>query len=36
LGIPEGNAAFGAMMLGYPKFAYRRIPLRADAKIVWK
>ena len=36
LGLPAGNAVFGAMMLGYPRHAYRRIPLRREAKIIWK
>lgn len=36
LGFPEGNIAFGAMMLGYPKYKYHRIPLRNEAKIIWK
>lgn len=36
LGIPEGNSVFGAMLLGYPKYKYHRIPLRNDAIIIWK
>jgi nitroreductase/NAD-dependent dihydropyrimidine dehydrogenase PreA subunit len=36
LGLPAGNAVFGAMMLGYPRHAYRRIPLRKEARVIWK
>lgn len=36
LGIPEGNTALGAMMLGYPKTKYYRYPERNAAKILWK
>ena len=36
LGLPEGNVSLGAMMVGYPKFKYRRLPLRNDAKIIWR
>jgi nitroreductase/NAD-dependent dihydropyrimidine dehydrogenase PreA subunit len=36
LGLPEGNVNFGAMMVGYPKFKYHRLPLRNDAEILWR
>jgi len=36
LGLPEGNVNFGAMMVGYPKFKYQRLPLRNEAKIMWR
>ncbi|OPY92904.1 MAG: Coenzyme F420:L-glutamate ligase [Syntrophaceae bacterium PtaU1.Bin231] len=36
LGLPAGNTAYGSMMLGYPKYPYHRIPLRKEAKVVWK
>jgi nitroreductase/NAD-dependent dihydropyrimidine dehydrogenase PreA subunit len=36
LGLPEGNAALGTMMVGHPRFRYHRIPLRNDSKIIWK
>jgi len=36
LGLPEGNVSFGAMMVGYPKFKYQRLPLRNDAEIMWR
>ena len=36
LGFPEGNISFGAMMVGYPKFKYQRLPLRKDAAIIWR
>ena len=35
LKLPEGNISFGAMMVGYPKFKYKRLPLRNEAKIMW-
>lgn len=36
LGLPEGHNPFGAMMLGYPKNKFYRIPLRTKPNIVWK
>jgi nitroreductase/NAD-dependent dihydropyrimidine dehydrogenase PreA subunit len=36
LDLPAGHASFGAMMVGYPKYKYQRLPLRNDAKISWK
>lgn len=35
LGLPEGHATFGAMMVGYPKYKYYRLPLRNKAHITW-
>jgi nitroreductase/NAD-dependent dihydropyrimidine dehydrogenase PreA subunit len=36
LGLPEGNQCFGAMMVGYPKFHYHRIPTRKPPKVTWR
>lgn len=36
LGIPEGHAAYGAMMVGYPKYKYHQLPPRNEPKIAWK
>ena len=36
LALPEEHKVYGALMLGYPKFRYRRIPLREPAKIQWR
>ena len=36
LGLPADHKVYGALMLGYPKFRYRRIPLRDPAKIEWR
>ncbi|MBF0259999.1 MAG: nitroreductase family protein [Desulfamplus sp.] len=33
LGLPKNNLSYGAMMVGYPKFAYHRIPPRNKAVI---
>lgn len=35
LGLPEGHTCFGAMMIGYPKYTYHRLPLRNEARILW-
>ncbi len=35
LRLPEDHTSFGAMMVGYPKFEYQRLPLRNEAKITW-
>ncbi len=36
LGLPEKNEPVGAMMIGYPKYKYHRIPLRNTARITWR
>lgn len=36
LSLPEGHQCFGAMMVGYPKFKYHRIPVRKEPKIEWR
>ena len=36
LALPEMHTVFGAMMLGFPKFRYFRIPARDDAKVEWR
>lgn len=36
LGLPDGHISYGAMMLGYPRFSYARIPEREEADIVWR
>jgi nitroreductase/NAD-dependent dihydropyrimidine dehydrogenase PreA subunit len=36
LGLPADHLAFGAMMIGYPKFKYRRIPVRNRPRVAWK
>jgi len=35
LSLPEGHAAYGFMMMGYPKLSYHRIPLRKPPRITW-
>lgn len=36
LELPEGHNIQGALMLGYPKYRYPRIPQRNPAKIIWR
>ena len=36
LGLPSDHLAFSAMMLGYPKFKYQRIPIRNRPRVTWK
>jgi len=36
LGLPSDHLAFGAMMVGYPKFKYQRIPIRNRPSVTWK
>jgi len=36
LGLPEGHQSFGAMMVGYPKFKYHRLPTRKTPEITWR
>jgi nitroreductase/NAD-dependent dihydropyrimidine dehydrogenase PreA subunit len=36
LSLPKNHASYGAMMIGYPKFAYHRLPERKEADISWR
>lgn len=36
LRLPEGHTSFGAMMIGYPKYKYQRLPLRNEPQITWR
>lgn len=36
LALPEGNACCGALMVGYPKYDYHRLPTRKDAVVSWR
>lgn len=36
LGLPDGHQTYGAMMVGYPKFAYHRLPTRKEPEIDWR
>jgi len=36
LALPDGHQALGAMLLGWPKYDYKRIPPREPARITWK
>ena len=35
LKLPEGQAVYGAMMVGRPKFKYHRIPYRKEPSVIW-
>lgn len=34
--VPEDHEVFGALMLGHPRYAFRRIPQRNPARITWR
>lgn len=36
LGLPAGHRAFGAVMVGYPRLKYQRLPLRNRPKVSWR
>lgn len=36
LALPEGHEAYGALLLGKPKYRYQRVPPRPDLKIEWR
>lgn len=36
LKLPEGHANFGALMIGYPKYKYKRMPPRRAPVIDWR
>jgi nitroreductase/NAD-dependent dihydropyrimidine dehydrogenase PreA subunit len=36
LALPEGMTPYGALMLGYPKYSYPRIPARKPANVIYR
>ena len=36
LSLPDGHQVHGAMMLGYPKHRFSRIPLRNAPAVIWR
>jgi nitroreductase/NAD-dependent dihydropyrimidine dehydrogenase PreA subunit len=36
LALPEGHACYGALMIGYPKYAYHRLPTRKEPAVSWR
>lgn len=36
LALPEGHVACGAMMIGFPRYRYYRLPLRNEAQVTWR
>ncbi len=36
LALPSDHRAYGAIMVGYPKFNYQRLPLRNPPKVTWR
>ncbi|MDY6971099.1 MAG: nitroreductase family protein [Thermodesulfobacteriota bacterium] len=36
LGLPDHHRAYGAMMVGYPEFTYRRFPERNPPRVTWR
>jgi nitroreductase/NAD-dependent dihydropyrimidine dehydrogenase PreA subunit len=35
LGLPDGHRAYGAVMVGFPKLKYRRMPRRYPPRVSW-
>lgn len=35
LALPQGHESYAAMMVGYPKYRYHRLPLRKTMEITW-
>ena len=35
LGLPEGDVCVGTILVGYPKYRHRRMPLRNTPQISW-
>ena len=36
IALPEGNSPHGSMLVGRPKYRYKRLPLRNEPAIIWK
>jgi hypothetical protein len=35
MALPKGNVSYGAMMAGYSKYKYQRMPLRSKPQVTW-
>jgi nitroreductase/NAD-dependent dihydropyrimidine dehydrogenase PreA subunit len=35
IGLPEAHRIYGALMVGYPRYQYQRIPVRRPPRITW-
>jgi nitroreductase/NAD-dependent dihydropyrimidine dehydrogenase PreA subunit len=36
LGLPGDNISQGALMIGYPKYKYKRLPPRKEPQVIWR
>ncbi len=36
MALPDGHTSFGAMMVGYPRYRYQRMPLRNKPQVTWQ
>jgi len=36
IGLPENHEPYGSLMIGYPKYAYHRVPKRKEPDIAWR
>ncbi|OGR01090.1 MAG: nitroreductase [Deltaproteobacteria bacterium RIFOXYD12_FULL_55_16] len=36
LALPEGHRLYGAMIFGYPRFPYFKIPARKESRVIWR
>ena len=36
LALPQGHLPYGAVMVGYPKYSYQRMPPRNKPEITWR
>lgn len=36
LNLPDGHELYGGLMLGHPRYRFRRIPLRFEAQVEWR
>ena len=36
LQLPDGHRSLGAMMIGYPRHRFQRVPLRKQPEVIWR
>ena len=36
IGLPDGFAPYGALMVGYPQYKYQRLPARKPARVIYR
>ncbi len=36
LALPDGRVVAGSLLIGYPKYQYKKLPIRREARVTWR